>query len=307
MVRELRKVGRTIFEDDEIILLSDRVDFLPPLEVEGRAGRVLATATGVLGQCRDERDGEGLRDGVEDMGGPSLCPGVPCGKDSLEFLGNETTIIDFDGGPCDALGGDGIGQGRESELVSKESVSAVAKEPEALCDPITVAESEGDQVIPRRMEDANQPSQRLERGRDPSPSPVGEGGAQRECLWALPVRNRLGRARAVSPFENGIGALDSRNLKLDLPDWVKANVGIACERGSPSQNKHGGERCGSVPLARVITLPGPLAWAILQTFFIALGLRSRVSWQRWWERSGSLRTSSATAVIRLRPKSGKRT
>lgn len=105
-----------------------------------------------------------LRDSVEDMGGPSLCPGVPVGKDSLEFLGNETTIIDFDGSPCDTLGCDGIGQGRESELVSEEGVSSLAKEPEALGDPVTVAESEGDEVIPRRMEDIDQPTHRIERG-----------------------------------------------------------------------------------------------------------------------------------------------
>ena len=38
-----RELELTIFEDDQVILLSDGVDFLPPFEGEGRTGGVLTT------------------------------------------------------------------------------------------------------------------------------------------------------------------------------------------------------------------------------------------------------------------------
>lgn len=93
-----------------------------------------------------------VRDGVKDMRTFSLLLRVPSRKDSLEFLRDETTIIDFDGGPGDALGCDGVCQGGEGQLVGKESISPITEQPETLCDAIAVPESEGDQVIPRRME-----------------------------------------------------------------------------------------------------------------------------------------------------------
>ena len=47
------------------------------------------------------------------MGELSLLSWVPGGKNSLEFLRNETAIIDLYRGPSDALGGDSVRQGRE--------------------------------------------------------------------------------------------------------------------------------------------------------------------------------------------------
>ena len=90
--------------------------------------------------------------------------GIPAGKDSLEFLRNETTIVDFYGGPGDTLGGDSVGQSGEGELVSEESISSVSEEPEALGNAIAVPKSEGDQVVPRGMEDVDEPGQCLEGG-----------------------------------------------------------------------------------------------------------------------------------------------
>ena len=87
---------------------------------------------------------EDVRDSVEDVGELSLLLGIPGRKDALEFLGNETTVIDLYGGPGNALGCNGIGQGREGELVSEEGVSPIPEEPETFGDTITVPESEGD-------------------------------------------------------------------------------------------------------------------------------------------------------------------
>lgn len=222
------KWGLTVFQDDQVVLLSNRVDFLPPFQAECGTGGVLAATAGLdKCTCEGERGRKLLRDGVEDMGELSLLLGVPGRKDSLEFLRNETTIIDLDGGPSDALGGNSVGQGREGEFVSEERVSSVAKEPETLGDTITVPESERDQVIPRRMEDINQPCQGLERGRDSGTGTVGESGSEGESIGRFPVGNRLGGTRAVSPFENGVGGFNGGNFEEDLPDWVKTNVRIA--------------------------------------------------------------------------------
>jgi hypothetical protein len=105
---------------------------------------------------RERGRGGVVRDSVKDMRELSLLPRVPGRKDSLEFLGDETTIVDLDGGPGDALGGDGVCQGREGELVGEEGVSPISEQPETLCDTVTVPESEGDQVVLRRMEDVDE-------------------------------------------------------------------------------------------------------------------------------------------------------
>ena len=89
---------------------------------------------------------------------------VPGGKDSLKFLGDETAIIDLDGGPGNALGYNCVCQRGEGQLVGEEGISPVPKQPETLCDPITVPKSESDRVISRRMEDVDEFGQGLERG-----------------------------------------------------------------------------------------------------------------------------------------------
>lgn len=38
--------GLAIFQDDEVMLLGDRVDFLPPFETERRTGGVLTASVG---------------------------------------------------------------------------------------------------------------------------------------------------------------------------------------------------------------------------------------------------------------------
>ena len=42
MLDRTRELELTIFEDDEVILLGDGVDFLPPFESKRRTGGVLA-------------------------------------------------------------------------------------------------------------------------------------------------------------------------------------------------------------------------------------------------------------------------
>ena len=110
-----------------------------------------------------EKGGGGtVRDSVEDMRELALGPRVPSGEGSLKFLGDQPTTVDLDGGPGDALGGDGVRQGRESQLVGEEGVAPISKKPEALCDAITIPEGEGDHVVLRRMEDIDEFGQRLE-------------------------------------------------------------------------------------------------------------------------------------------------
>ena len=109
-----------------------------------------------------ERDD--VRDSVKDVRELALGPRVPGGEGSLEFLGDQPTIVDLDGGPGDALGGDRVGQGRESEFIGEEGVAPISEESEALGDAITIPEGEGDQVVLRRMEDINEFRQRLEGG-----------------------------------------------------------------------------------------------------------------------------------------------
>jgi len=107
---------------------------------------------------------EVVRDGVKHMRELSLGPGVPSGEDPFEFLGDETTIIDLDGGPGDSLSGDCVRQGRESQLVGEEGVAPIPEQPETFCDPIAVSESERDRVVPRRMEGFDEFRQGFKRG-----------------------------------------------------------------------------------------------------------------------------------------------
>ena len=86
----------TIFQDNQIVLLGDRVDFLPPFQAECRTGGVLAAG-----------------DSVKDMREFPLGLCVPARKDSLELLRDETAIVDLDWGPGDALGRHGVCEGRE--------------------------------------------------------------------------------------------------------------------------------------------------------------------------------------------------
>ena len=168
-----------------------------------------------------------VRDGVKDMRELALGPRIPSGEDSLEILGDETTVIDLYGGPCDALSRDSIRQGGESQLVCEEGVSPVAEEPETLCDTVAVSQSDGDQVVPWRVEDVDEFGQLVEGGRDASAGTVGESGLKWECSGTISVGDHLGGARAVAPFKEGVGAFEGGDLELNLPDWVKADMRIA--------------------------------------------------------------------------------
>ena len=181
---------------------------------------------------------EDVRDSVKDMRTLALGLGVPARKDSLEFLRNETTIVDFYGGPGDTLCGDGVGQSGEGELVSEEGISSVSEEPEALGDAIAVPKSQGDQVIPWGMEDVDELGQCFESSGDSGTGTIGESGSEGKCSRRFPVGNRLGRTGAVPPLENGVGGFDGRDFERYLPDWVKADVRIAWSIG----NKREGDR-----------------------------------------------------------------
>ena len=175
----------------------------------------------------EKGDGRTVRDSVKDMRELALGSRVPSGEGSLEFLGDQPATVDLDRSPGDALGGDGVRQGREGELIGEEGVAPISKEPEALGDPITVPESEGDHVVLRRMENINEFGQGLEGGSDSSAGAVSESGVKRNCSRTVSVRDRLGGARTVAPFEDGIGAFEGSDLERDLPDRVKADMWIA--------------------------------------------------------------------------------
>ena len=136
-------------------------------------------------------------------------------------------------------------------------------------------------MVPRRMEDIDEFGQRLECGGDAGTGTICKGGLEWERPRAFSVGDYLGGTRTVAPFKNGIGAAESSDFELDLPDWVKGNMWIAWDSEHGKEISRSDRRwtrgLESLPLARVMTLPGPLACAIRQTFFIALGLRSRVS------------------------------
>ena len=161
------------------------------------------------------------------MGELALPSGVPVREGSLEFLGDETATVDLYGGPGDTLGGNRVGQGRESEFVGEEGVSPVSEKPETLGNAVTVSEGQSDHMVLRRMEDVDESRQRFERGCDASAGTVGKGSLERERARTISVGDGLGGTRAVAPFENGIDAAESSDLELDLPDRVKTNVGIA--------------------------------------------------------------------------------
>ena len=49
----------TIFQDDQVILLGDRVDFLPPFQAERRTSRVLAATVGDSEISMKRKEGAG--------------------------------------------------------------------------------------------------------------------------------------------------------------------------------------------------------------------------------------------------------
>ena len=167
-----------------------------------------------------------LRDSVKDMREFSLLPRVPRGEYSLEFVGDETAVVDFNGGPGNALGGDCIRQGGEGQLIREECVSPVSEQPETLRDTVAVPKSEGDQVIPGGMEDGDEIGQGFKCGRDSGTCAVSEGSLEWKSSRTFPIGDRLGGARAVAPFEHWIGTLEGGDLERDPPDRVKANVRI---------------------------------------------------------------------------------
>ena len=138
------------------------------------------------------------------MGELSPGPRVPSRQDSLEFLGDEATVINLYGGPGNALGGDGVGQGREGELIGKEGVSPVTEEAETLCNTIAVPESQGDHVVFRRMEDVDEFGHGFEGGRESGTGTVSEGGLEGEGPRTFSIGEGLGGARAVAPFKHRV-------------------------------------------------------------------------------------------------------
>jgi hypothetical protein len=145
-----------------------------------------------------------VRDGVQDVREPSLLPSVPRREDSFEFFGNETTIVDFDRGPGHALCSNCVCQGGEGQLVGKEGVSPFPKEPKTLCDAVAVTESEGNQVIPRRMEGVHEFCHDFKGGRDSCTSTVSEGGLERKGPRTFSIGDCPGWVRTISPFGNWV-------------------------------------------------------------------------------------------------------
>ena len=167
-----------------------------------------------------------VRYSVQDMWKISLLPCIPRGEDSLEFLGDKTTVVDFNGSPGNALGGDCVRQCGEGQLVREECVSPFSEQPETLCHTIAVPKGECDQVIPRRMENGDEFCQCFECGRDSSTGAVGEGGLEWKSPGTFSIGDCLGGAGAVAPFEHWIGALKGSDLERDPLDRIKANVRI---------------------------------------------------------------------------------
>lgn len=156
----------------------------------------------------------------------SLLPRVPGGEDPLEFFGDKASVVDFNRNPGNALGSNCVRQSGERQLVGKEGISPVSEQPETLCDTVAVPESEGDQVIPRRMEDGDEFRQGFKGGRESGSSTVSEGSLEWERPGALSVGDCLGGTRSVAPFEHWIRTLEGGDLERDPPDRVKANVRI---------------------------------------------------------------------------------
>lgn len=177
-----------------------------------------------------EGDRGAVRYGVKDMGKISLLPRVPRGEDSLEILGDKTTIVDFNGSPGNALSDDCVRQGGEGQFVREECVSPFSEQPETFCNTVTVSKCEGDQVIPRRMKHGDELSQGFEGGGDSGTGTVSKGGLEWKRPGTISIRDCFGGARTVAPFEHWIGTVEGGNLERDSPDRVKANVRITWSR-----------------------------------------------------------------------------
>ena len=169
----------------------------------------------------------------------TLLPHVPRREGFFEFLGDKSTVVDFNGSPGNALGGYCVRQGGEGQLVGEECVSPFSKQPEALCDAVAVPKGEGNQVIPRRMEGGDEICQGFEGGGDSSTGTVSEGGLEWKGPGTFSVGDCLGGARTVAPFEHWVGAIEGGDLEGDVPDRVKADMRITWRwkqmRGSVSQ------------------------------------------------------------------------
>ena len=103
---------------------------------------------------------------------------IPRGEDSLEFFWDETAVVNFNWGPGNALGGNCVRQGGEGQFVGEECISPFSEQPETLCDTVAVPQSEGDQVIPWRMEDGYEFRHGFKSGRDSGTGAVSEGGLE---------------------------------------------------------------------------------------------------------------------------------
>ena len=129
----LEEVVRVVFDDDEVEALCEGVDRLAAREAERRARRVLPAG-----------------DEVDDVRA-AAARGVPGGEDALELRRDHAAVVHLDADPLDALREGHVRHGAERELVREEGVAGFAEQPEALGDPVRVAECERAEVVRGRV------------------------------------------------------------------------------------------------------------------------------------------------------------
>ena len=144
---------------------------------------------------------------------PSLLFRVPSGEHPLEFLGDETAGVDFDGSPGYALGGNGVSQGGERYFIGEECIPPLSKQSEAFCDTVTIAVSDGDQVVPRRMKSSDKIRQDLNRGCGPSTSTVSKGDLKWKRPRTFSIGDRRGFTRTTAPSGDWVGVVEGSDLE----------------------------------------------------------------------------------------------
>ena len=112
---------------------------------------------------------------------PSLFLRVPSREHPLEFLGDKAAGIDLDGSPGYALGSNGVSQGGKGYFIGEECIPPLSEQSEAFCDTITVAVSDSDQMVPRRMKGSDKIGQDLNRSCGPSTSTISKGDLKWQC------------------------------------------------------------------------------------------------------------------------------
>ena len=125
--------GTTEVDDDEVEALCEGVDRLAAREAERRARRVLPAG-----------------DEVDDVRA-AAARGVPGGEDALELGRDHAAVVHLDADPLNALCEGHVRHGAERELVREEGVAGFAEQPEALGDPVRVAEGKRAEMVRWRV------------------------------------------------------------------------------------------------------------------------------------------------------------